>query len=352
MPKHIDSEGCEVDNSVQSGKIFDASSRHHYALPDHVLEHPEVNLKTLSTVLASLILCPCLALGAQLPIAQISSNSVLKDKEKGIIYEPSNMLDQQSSTMWVEGEGSAGLGKYISVNFPTEVDLSQFRIWGGCFIDKDFWQRHNRVKALELKFPDFTSERVELKDVMEPQIISLKAAKKVSSVKIYLRDFYKGSTWNDTAITALEFFDSKGPEGYIEGLTATASSHYPDEDGAYTADKLVDGWFDTYWVNGTGSGADDHIDINLAKMRSLRRFAITVGNDTTESFFNGSNRARTVNLRFSDGSTQNFALADKPGVQEFDLSSVRTSSVQVTFSGIIMGASNSDFYVGELRFWE
>ena len=311
-----------------------------------------MNLKTIQVVLAVLMLCPCLALAAQLPVAEISSNSVLKDKEKGIIYEPANMLDEKSATMWVEGEGSAGLGKYISVKFASEVDLSKFRIWAGCFIDNDFWKRHNRVKALELKFPDFTSERVELKDVMEPQLISLKESKKVSSVKIYLRDFYKGSTWNDTAITALEFFDSKGPQGHLEGLTATASSHYADEDNTYTADKVVDGWFDTYWVNGPGSGADDHIDIDLGGSKSLSRFAISVGNDATESFFNGSNRARKVKLRFSDGSTQSFDLKDKAGVQEFALSSVRASSVQISFAGIIKGASNSDFYVGEVRFWE
>jgi len=311
-----------------------------------------VTLKAIQIALATIMLCPSLGLAAQLPISEISSNSVLKDKEKGIVYEASNMLDEQSATMWVEGEGSAGLGKYINVKFPTEVDLSKFRIWAGCFLDKDFWKRHNRVKALELKFPDFTSERVELKDVMEPQLVSLKESKRVSSVKIYLRDFYKGSTWNDTAITALEFFDKNGPEGHLEGLVATASSHYPDEEGTYTADKLVDGWFDTYWVNGPGSGADDYIDIELGGSKSLNRFAITVGNDATESFFKGSNRARKVNLRFSDGSTQSFPLADKAGVQEFKLSSVRASSVRITFAGIIKGASNSDFYVGEVRFWE
>ena len=113
-----------------------------------------------------------------------------------------------------------------------------------------------------------------------------------------------------------------------------------------------DGWFDTYWVNGPGSGADDHIAIDLGGSKSLSRFAISVGNDATESFFNGSNRARKVKLRFSDGSTQSFDLNDKAGVQELTLSSVRTSSVQISFAGIIKGASNSDFYVGEVRFWE
>jgi len=312
-----------------------------------------VIIKHLKILLTILFLCPSGAVqAAQLPILKIESNSVLKDTEKGIIYGPENMLDEQSATMWVEGEGSAGLGKYISVKFPQEVDLSQFRIWAGCFLDADFWKRHNRVKTLEFKFPDFTSERVELEDVMEAQLVSLKEAKRVSSVKIYLRDFYKGSTWNDTAITALEFFDKRGPEGHIEGISATASSHYPDEEDSYTADKAVDGWLDTHWVNGPGSGQDDHIDIDIGGSKTLTRWGISVGNGGTDSFFKGSNRARRVTLLFSNGSRKTFSLDDDPKLQEFELSGVRTSTVRVTFSDIVKGASNDDFYVGEVRFWE
>ena len=349
--KDIDKPNRETDNSVQSPNNR-ADQEHFVPRPYQPMEHLQVTFKSIIIAISLSLLSLSAAQAAQLPIAEISSNSVLKDKDKGIVYGPSNMLDQQSATMWVEGDGNAGLGKYISVKFGSEVSLSQFRIWAGCFLDADFWKRHNRVKALELKFPDFTSERVELKDVMEPQLITLKETKQVSSVKIYLRDFYKGSTWNDTAITALEFFDAKGPESYIEGTDASASSHYPDEDNLYVASKAVDGWLDTHWVNGPGSGADDHIEVELGSPRSLSAFGISMGNGATESFFKGSNRASGIELRFSDGSTQSFKLVDKPEMQRFELKPVRSSSVRVSFSGIIKGASNDDLYVGELRFWE
>jgi len=311
-----------------------------------------VSPKIVNQLLILLFLCPAPAFAAKLAISEITANSVLRDTEKGIIYGPENMLDEHSATMWVEGEGSAGLGKYISVKFPQEVNVSQFRIWAGCFLDAEFWKRHNRVKALEFKFPDFTSERVELKDVMEAQLVSLNEAKKVSSMKIYLRDFYKGNTWNDTAITALEFFDAQGPEGHIEGTKVTASSHYKDKAGTYTADKAVDGWLDTYWVNGPGSGESDHLDFDLGGTKSLTRWAISLGNGQTASFFKGSNRAGTVKLQFSDGSSRSFSLADKPNMQQFDLDGIRTSSVRVTFSDITKGLSNDDLYVGEVRFWD
>lgn len=301
----------------------------------------------------SLLLVSPAANSAELKVKEISSNSVLVDKDKGITYGPDNMLDEHSATMWVEGEGSAGLGSYISVKFDGTVNLAKIRIWAGCFLDEEFWGRHNRIKAVEIKFPDFTtSGRLELDDTMKAQWLVLPEVKNVSSLKIYLRDFYKGSTWNDTPITMIQFFDSKGPEGKVESLKASASSHYTDDYGAYDAGKAVDGWLDTYWIEGSGSGKGEYIDVELGSRRTLNRFGISVGNGETASYFKGANRAAAVTLRFSDGSTQRFKLDDQPELQVFEIAQVTTSSVRVTFDQIIQGSSHDDLYVGEVRFWD
>jgi len=301
----------------------------------------------------SLLLLPPPASSAELQVKEISASSVLRDKEKGITYGAEHMLDQHSSTMWVEGEGSAGLGTYLSVKFDGEVELKKIRIWGGCFLDEEFWGRHNRVKAVEVKFPDFTnSGRLELKDKMEAQWLVLPEVKRVSSLKIYLRDFYKGSTWNDTPITGIQFFDSKGPEGQVESLSASASSVYTDDYGSYDAQKAVDGWLDTYWIEGAGSGVGEYLDLKLNNRRTLQRFGISVGNGETDSFFKGANRPSSVTLRFSDGSTQSFKLSDKPDLQVFEMASVTTSTVRLTIDKVVKGVSNDDLYVGEVRFWD
>ena len=73
---------------------------------------------------------------------------------------------------------------------------------------------------------------------------------------------------------------------------------------------------------------------NLKEKPTLKRFAIAMGFDMTDSFFQGANRAGKATLSFSDGSTQEFALADEKGLQYFDLARVDTSTVRVTFGDI------------------
>ncbi len=298
-----------------------------------------------------LLLVPALAQAKRLEVAEMRSNSVLTDNEKGVVYGPELMLEDKVGSMWVEGEGNAGLGKYVEAVFDGEVELSRIRLWAGCFVDKEFWERHNRVRIVELKYPDFTSEKIELKDTMAPQWLELAEPKTLSKVKIYLRAVYEGNTWNDTPITKIQFFDAAGPEEEIEGLSATASSTYEDEDNAYAAQFAVDGWLDTHWVEGGGTGDGEFLDIKLPTTRQLHRFAIAVGNDATESFFQSHNRAKEVTLSFSDGSSQSFSLKETRGLQEFDLNSVKTNSVKVTFGAVVRGKSANDLYVADVRFW-
>jgi hypothetical protein len=308
--------------------------------------------RLLTLVVITLFALPSAASAKQLEVKEITSNSVLTDAEKGVVYAAENMLDEQVSTMWVEGEGSAGLGKYIEVKFDGEVELAKIRIWGGCFIDEEFFERHNRLAQIEFKFTDFTSQKFDINDEMIPQWLELEEPKSVEKVKIYLRRVHEGNTWNDTAISQIQFFDKAGPQGWVEGLTATASSEYPDENNAYGAHLAVDGWKDTHWVEGAGSGDGEFLDIDLGGRKKLVRFAISTGFDVTDGLFHGNNRAGEVKLSFSDGSTQSFTLADVKGLQEFDLKPVTTRSVKVTFGGIRKGKTTDDLYIGEVRFSE
>ncbi len=308
-------------------------------------------MRSSLSAVALFLLVPGLAFAKQLPVAELSSNSTLTHKETGVVYEAGKALNDNVADMWIEGEGSAGLGKYVEAKFDGDVEVAGFRIWAGCFIDKEFWERHNRIKSIELKYPDFTSERIELEDKMEPQFIKLKEPKTLSKVKIYLRATYDGNTWNDTPITKLEFFDKGGIEAPIEGFKVSASSEYPDEDHAYAPALAGDGWLDSHWVEGGETGEGEWLMAEFEGDQTISKFGISVGFDTTDSFFAGANRAGRVTLTFSDGSNKEFKLEDKKGLQTFDLG-VSTQSVRVTFHDIIKGKTNNDLYVGELRFWK
>ncbi len=291
------------------------------------------------------------AWAGKLEVAAWGSNSMLIDKEKAITYAADLMGDGKAGGMWVEGEGSAGLGKFVEAKFNGTVELARVRIWGGCFATEEFWKRHNRIKEIELKFADFSSERVTIEDKMEPQWITLKAPKQVDSVKIYLRAVYNGSTWNDTAISEMDFWDSKGGDGSVSGMKGTASSVYNGEKD-YDGAKAVDGWLDTWWVEGGADGAGENVSVDLGGSKTLRRFAITTGADQTDTAWKASNRAARVTLRFDDGSTQSFRLQDRVGLQTFDLKSIATRSVKVTIDEVLVGGSRNELSIGEIRFWE
>ncbi len=301
------------------------------------------------TAAASLLAVPATA--KQLTPVSIDANSIYVDAEKGITYGPEKLIDQMRNEMWIEGEGSAGLGKYISVKFDGEVELAKIRIWAGCFTDKEYWERHNRVEDLEFKFPDFTSERIKLDDKMEAQWITLKEPKTVSSVKIYLRSVHKGTTWNDTAISEIQFFDKAGVEGPVEGAAVTVTSTYGD-DADYAGEMAADGWLDTWWINGDGDGKGEVVELDLGATKTLKTFTISTGFDSGTSFFEGSNRVAEVKLEFDGAGSQTFSVVDKIGLQTFSLSPVTTAKVKVVVSKIAKGKSHDDLYIGELRFSE
>lgn len=308
--------------------------------------------RLFALLIATSIVVPASAFAGQLQIKEISSNSVLTDAEKGIVYGPENMVDGLVTTMWVEGEGSAGLGKYIEVKFDGEVELAKVRIWGGCFLDEEFFGRHNRVAQLEFKYPDFTSEKFEIDDSMTAQWLTLAEPKKVDKVKIYLRRVHEGNTWNDTAISQIQFFDAAGATEWIEGLSATASSEYEDENHEYGPAKAVDGWLDTHWVDGDGTGEGEWLDVDLGGSRNLKRFAIATGFPDTDSLFQAYSRTAKVVLTFSDGSSQTIEVEDRKGLQTFEISPVSARSVKVTVKKIHKGKTHEDLYIGELRFGE
>lgn len=297
--------------------------------------------------LASLLIAGSAA-AAEIPVKEVSSNSTLVDRDKGITYGPENMLDTKVS-MWVEGESSSGLGKYVEFKFEGEPEIHSFKIWAGCFVDTDFWKRHNRIETIELKYPDFTSEKITLKDVQEGQLVKLAEPKKVSKIKMYLRSVYDGSTWTDTPIARIQFFDAGGPTE-ITPKSATATSEYADDDHAYAPSKVIDGWDDTYWVNGEGSGDGETLTVDLGGSKKLTRFGISTGFGDTESFFAGSNRASKIEVDFG-GTKKVFDLKDSAELQTFDLDGVSASTVTVKVLDVVKGDAHDDLYVGELRFW-
>jgi hypothetical protein len=156
-----------------------------------------------------------------------------------------------------------------------------------------------------------------------------------------------------SGMTKVQFFDASGPDDQPLKAKKVSESSKLENSKAFAGAMAADGWLDTWWAEGAdGDGSGEWLKFDFDGTKKLSRGAISMGLDQTESFFKGNNRATKATLTFSDGSTKDITLQDAMGLQEFDLGGVSTSSVQVTFGGIVKGETANDLYVGEVRFWE
>ena len=163
-----------------------------------------------------------LAQAGVVDVSSVTASRTLPDDE-GVSYAEQNTQDHKQSTVWVEGDTSgSGLGDWIQFDFDGEVTLTSFRVWNGNFYSYDFWNRHNRIKELELEFSDGTKQVITLTDEMAPELVTLEKPVKTSSVKMKIKGIYRGSTFNDTVISEVIFFDQRS-DGRVPVKAAEAT---------------------------------------------------------------------------------------------------------------------------------
>ena len=296
------------------------------------------------------------AAAGEVAVAEAGGNSVLTDG--GITYEYSNMLDGMASTSWVEGEGNSGLGKYISFEFEGEPTLTGVEIHAGSWASPEFWQRHYRPSEIEFKFPDFSSERHTLEDVMEVQTIQFEEPHEVGSVKVYLRGVHEGSTWIATAISEIAFLDDS-PDANVRTTASTASSTYPTEDDtfSYAAGSAVDGLDDTMWCehntgdDAAGNGVGEWLEVGFASGTNVSTVSILSGNTTSDGNFQRANRPIRLQAQYSNGTSETLTLQDTRERQQLALSpGGPIESVRFTIQDVAEGSAYNDACITELTF--
>ncbi len=130
-----------------------------------------------------------------------------------------------------------------------------------------------------------------------------------------------------------------------------ASSSYPDSEGvSYAASNIKDGKVSTVWVEGEdGSGLGSWLEVDLGGSHTVTHLKLWNGNWYSWDFWNRHNRAKEIELTFSDGTTQKFTLKDEklPEHIRFD-TPVSTSSIKLKIKGIYRGTTFNDTCISEL----
>ncbi len=122
-------------------------------------------------------------------------------------FSASNLVDDNLWTSWQPTtKASGGVNDWVKMTFSTPQTLTAFEFSNGFRRIDDFgdlYVMNNRVKTATLAFSDGTTMPIELTDQPTEATIVLNEPKKCSWVKMTVNSVYKGTKWNDLAISEM-----------------------------------------------------------------------------------------------------------------------------------------------------
>ncbi|MED5374515.1 MAG: hypothetical protein VX899_26095 [Myxococcota bacterium] len=305
----------------------------------------------VTTVALTLGLVSLPAFAGVVKIVGATSSSIYPEGD-GVRYTPEQSYDHKVSANWTEGdESGSGLGEWVQVDFDGETNLTAFRIWNGTFTSYDMWNRSNRIKDLEIEFSDGSKQTFTLTDEMKSEYIELKPVK-ASWAKLRIKSVYSGTTFTDTAVSEVVFYDD-ADSGEATVKSWKASSVYAaDADGNYEPTNMQDTAVDTMWCEGdkAGDGVGEWVEATFDAPTQISSLKLVNGNGYNIMYAMKGNLATELTLTFSDGSTQTVAVKPSGIPQSVSFQPVTTSSVKVQVNTIRKGKEFNDLCFSELHF--
>lgn len=149
--------------------------------------------------------------GYSLPTVFSASSEL---KEKDTIYFAKNLDIVDSVKPWVEAAKGDGTGEYIKIDYEGIAGL----IISNGYVDynkPNLYENNNRLKVFEVYNQDNKKiQEIELEDTPETQIFIIK--EKCKSIKLVIKEVYKGNKWDDTCINFIKIIPNFcSMEGFI-----------------------------------------------------------------------------------------------------------------------------------------
>ena len=137
---------------------------------------------------------------------KIKASSSLGDS-----YKAEFANDLSYKTAWVEGKKDEGIGEYLEYYFKNDSPrITEIIISNGYMKSEETWKNNNRVKKLKLYVNDVPFGILNLKDSRTDQYFEIGTLGHNKNrtdliLKFEILEVYKGSKYNDTAITEIYF---------------------------------------------------------------------------------------------------------------------------------------------------
>ena len=137
---------------------------------------------------------------------KIKASSSLNDS-----YKAEFANDLSYKTAWVEGKKDEGIGEYLEYYFKNDSPrITEIIISNGYMKSEETWKNNNRVKKLKLYVNGVPLGVLNLKDSRTDQYFEVGTLGHNKNgtdliLKFEILEVYKGSKYNDTAITEIYF---------------------------------------------------------------------------------------------------------------------------------------------------
>ena len=135
----------------------------------------------------------------------VEASSYLAHKSKN--YKVENVIDDNTSTSWVEGVSGDGIGQYIMFSSENTFSIDKIDIINGLSKSEKTYKNNNRIKKVTIEFSDGSKQVHELEDNnMDYQTIGVGNIS-TNSVKIIIEEVYtNGRVYQDTCISEVAIY--------------------------------------------------------------------------------------------------------------------------------------------------
>ncbi|WP_455543588.1 NADase-type glycan-binding domain-containing protein [Intestinibacter sp.] len=119
----------------------------------------------------------------------------------------------------------------------------------------------------------------------------------------------------------------------------------------YGSAKTIDGDFATVWSEGvSGYGQGEWLRLDLDSTYTIKKVKIVNGLVNKKNGYYNNNRAKSLTLTFSDGSSQNIYLEDdNTGYQVIDINPVKSNFIKFTINSVYYGSKYDDTCIADIE---
>lgn len=139
-------------------------------------------------------------------IDDVYATSYLIEERLGFYHKPSNVIDGNNATAWVEDADGQGEGESLTIELDDTYAVSGSVINAGYQKNTEVYDNNSRPKELIVLFSDGQSLTVELNDYYGAQKVVLDSSIETTSVTFTINDVYPGGKYEDTVISEIQLF--------------------------------------------------------------------------------------------------------------------------------------------------